>query len=68
MKKPFKEKPKMYIVRKYIKAKDLKQAIRLEPKTPIHDCWIDSEWKEQHLADAIGFTHVEDDLSEYEEE
>lgn len=49
------EKPKMYIVRKYIKAKDLKQAIRLEPKTPVHDCWIDNDWKETHLADAIGF-------------
>ncbi len=59
------EKPKMYIVRKYIKAKDLKQAIRLEPKTPIHDCWIDNDWKETHLADAIGFAHTEE---EYEEE
>lgn len=56
MKKPFKEKPKMYIVRKYIKAKDLKQALRLEPKTAVHDCWIDNDWRPEHLASAIGFT------------
>lgn len=60
------EKPKMYIVRKYIKAKDLKQAIRLEPKTPIHDCWIDNDWKEQHLADAIGFHEIEREEDEDE--
>lgn len=50
------EKPKMYIVRKYIKATNLKQAIRLEPKTDIHDCFIDSDWREEHLPDAIGFS------------
>lgn len=55
MKKSFKEKPKMYIVRKYIKAVNLKQAIRNEPKTEIHDCWIDNEWRDKELAGAIGF-------------
>lgn len=45
----------MYIVRKYIKAVDVKQALRLEPKTPVHDLWIDADWKEEKLADAIGF-------------
>lgn len=45
----------MYIVRKYIKATNLKQAIRLEPKVEVHDCYIDNEWQNKHLADAIGF-------------
>lgn len=60
------EKPKMYIVRKYIKAKDLKTALGNEPKTPVHDCFIDSEWKEAHLADAIGFHELEQE--EYDED
>lgn len=51
------EKPKMYVVRKYIKAVNLKQALRLEPKTAIHDCWIDNDWRENHLAEAIGFNN-----------
>jgi hypothetical protein len=63
-KKP-KEKDKMYVIRKYIKAPNLKQAIKLEPKTDIHDAWIDNDWREEHLADAIGFTmEVEDDDDE----
>lgn len=68
MKKPLKEKPKMYIVRKYIKAKDLKQALRLEPKTAVHDCWIDNEWKEHHLAEAIGFGETKDEDYEVPDE
>lgn len=55
MKKRSSEKDKMYIVRKYIKAVDVKQALRLEPKTPVHDLWIDADWREDKLADAIGF-------------
>jgi hypothetical protein len=53
--KRFKEKPKMYIVRKYIKATDVKQALRKEPKTAVHDLWIDNEWRSNELASAIGF-------------
>ena len=56
----------MYIVRKYIKATNLKQALRLEPKTDIHDCFIDSDWREQHLPDAIGFHQTLED--EYEDD
>lgn len=54
MKRP-KEKDKMYIVRKYIKATNIKQALRLEPKTDVHDCWIDEKWSDKELAGAIGF-------------
>ena len=55
MAKRSKEKPKLYVVRKYIKAVDVKQALRLEPKTAVHDLWIDTDWKEEKLAEAIGF-------------
>ena len=60
------EKPKMYIVRKYIKAVDVKQALRKEPTTPVQDLWIDNEWREKSLADAIGFDDgiVEEDEDE----
>ena len=58
------EKPKMYIVRKYIKAVDVKQALRKEPTTPVHDLWIKEDWADKHLPEAIGF----DDGLEYNEE
>lgn len=49
------EKPKMYVVRKYIKATDVRQALRKEPKTPVHDCWVSDDWGKENLASAIGF-------------
>lgn len=49
------EKPKMYVVRKYIKAISAAQAIRKDKNTPVHDCWISEDWKPDHLASAIGF-------------
>ncbi len=61
------EKPKMYIVRKYIKAVNLKQAIREEPKTELHDCVVDSDWKESHLPEAIGFDNGIDQEEELED-
>lgn len=49
------EKPKVYVLRKYIKAKNLKEALRLEPKTEVHDAWIDTDWQKTNLPSAIGF-------------
>jgi hypothetical protein len=49
------EKPKMYIVRKYIMATSASQAIRKDKTTAVHDAWVDNEWKTDHLASAIGF-------------
>lgn len=49
---------KMFIVRKYIKATSAAEAIRKERKEPVHDVFIDDDWrKTQHdqLAPAIGF-------------
>jgi hypothetical protein len=52
-------KPKLFIVRKYIMAKDAKQAISLDQKNPVHDVWIDEEWSKGNrdkLQDSIGLT------------
>lgn len=54
MKKPI-EQPKMYVVRKYIKATSVAHALRLDKTTPVHSAWIDEDWSKNHLAVAIGF-------------
>ncbi len=69
MAKRSKEKPKLYVVRKYIKAVDVKQALRLEPKTAVHDLFVNDTWSKEHLPDAIGFDDgvpVEEDEAIYE--
>lgn len=56
MKKP---KDKMFIVKKYIKAKSAAEALRKERKIPADDCWVDEDWRKNspdRLADAIGFS------------
>jgi hypothetical protein len=53
-------KPKMYIVRKYVMAKDCKDALRQERSIPVHDVFIDQQWSDGqvvNLADAIGFEY-----------
>jgi hypothetical protein len=67
MKKPT-EKPKLYVVRKYIRATSAAQAIRKDKTTPVHDAWVDTEWKTDHLASAIGFElNAPSEDEEYEE-
>jgi hypothetical protein len=54
---------KLYVVRKYILAYSLKEAIELEQKHVVDDCWWDDDHKKStgnKLESAIGFT-VEDD-------
>ena len=58
-----KEKPKMYIVKKYIRAISAMQAIKKDRDTPVHDVWVDEDWKKNELASAIGF-----DLGETQED
>jgi len=47
----------LFIVRKYIWAKNAATAIKLDRKTPVQDCWVDDEWKKNsnYPKDAIGF-------------
>ncbi len=57
---------KMFIVRKYVMAKDVCHAIKLEKTMKPDDVFIDSDWKEgksKQLSSAIGFTYdgAEDD-------
>lgn len=56
-----KEKEKMYVVKKYIKALSASSAIRLDKTTPVHDVWVDEDWKKNSLAEAIGFTVEHED-------
>lgn len=62
-----KEKPKMYVVRKYIKALSVSQALRKDKTTQVHDCYVDESWKENNLSDAIGFVS-EPPIEEEEED
>lgn len=49
---------KRYIIRKYVMASSLNQAIKLDKTTPVGECWIDSDYKEEEkqLTPAIGFS------------
>jgi hypothetical protein len=49
------EQPKMYVVRKYVKALNVKEALRKEPNIAVHDLWIDDTWSKKELANSIGF-------------
>ena len=50
-----KDTDKMFVIRKYVKAKDALSAIKKDRKTQVHEVWIDDEWKKNQLASAIGF-------------
>ncbi len=49
------EQPKMYVVRKYVKALNVKEALRKESKVEVHDVYLDTRWSAKELASAIGF-------------
>ncbi len=49
---------KMLIVRKYIMASSVEEALRKEKKTKVHEIYIDDEWRKNNkdnLAIAVGF-------------
>lgn len=52
-----KKKEIMYVVRKYVMAESVAQAIKREPKAAVHKDFVDEEWQKKNLAEAIGF-HV----------
>ncbi len=39
---------KLFIVRKYVMAKDAKDAIRVEKSLPVDDVWVDDDWKKNN--------------------
>lgn len=40
---------KVFIIRKYVLAETAEQAMKLEKKVPVHDCWVE----ESSLKDSI---------------
>ena len=42
---------KLYTIRKYIFADDLKHALKQEPTHPVDDAWIDGDWIKSHVDD-----------------
>ena len=56
-----KDTSKMFILRKYVRAKSASDAIRKDKQTPVDDVWVDDDWKKQQnaLESAIGFTVTE---------
>lgn len=47
--------PKRYILRKYIIATDMKQALRLAKDQPIEEVFIDTDWKPPVKESKVGF-------------
>lgn len=51
----------LFVVRKYIMAKNIKEAIELDKKTEPQDIWIDEDWKKRKTEitnNQIGFKNV----------
>ncbi len=51
-------KKKMFVVRKYVMARDAREAIAIERSRAVDDVWVDDEWKKEHQgreSNAIGF-------------
>lgn len=55
--KKIKNDKKLFVVRKYVWAKDINDVLHIEKKQSVDDVWIDDEWKKnsQDPKDAIGF-------------
>ena len=54
---------KLFVVRKYIEALSLKEAISKERTTPVSEIWIDDDWKKAQgsKTSAIGFSLPDDE-------
>lgn len=50
-------KDKLYVIRKYVKAKSVQAALRKEKACDVHEVFVDDKWKDHQLADAIGFEY-----------
>ena len=52
----------IYYIKKAIQAKNIKEALRKEPKAPITDVWQEKPKKESNdqLTSAIGFQYLQD--------
>lgn len=53
-----KPKPKLFIIKKYVRAYSAADAIKKEASIAPDDVWVDDDWRKNNtdnLADAIGF-------------
>jgi hypothetical protein len=51
-------KPKLYVIKKYVKATSAAEALRKERNVAADDVWVDDNWRKSqrdNLAEAIGF-------------
>lgn len=49
---------KMFIVRKYVMARSVQEALKKEKQAPVHEVFVDDEWSKGNrteLAAAIGY-------------
>lgn len=51
-----KQKPKLYVIRKYIRAGSVSDALKKDRITPAHECFLEDKWSDKELPSAIGFT------------
>ena len=45
---------KIFIVRKYVKARSAAEALRKESGVAADDCWVDDEWRKANLDSSEG--------------
>lgn len=43
----------IYVVKKYVEAKDIKQAIKKETTTPVHECWLHEDSSKHFINKSI---------------
>ncbi len=56
------KKEKLFIVRKYVRAESVEDALHKEKRQKVDDCWVDEAWKAGEadgIANAIGFKQEE---------
>lgn len=48
---------KLFVVKKYVMAASVKDALKKEKELPVDECWVDVEWKNKQLDESknIGY-------------
>jgi len=52
-------KPMLYVVKKYIAATTAGEAIRKEKQTPVHEVWMEEDYKIVNLVKMVGLPEEE---------
>ena len=43
-------KDKLFVIKKYVFAKNLKEALKIEKRHPVDDAWMDDDWRKNMRA------------------